>query len=142
ATTAAIAACDNNDSVKDGVIDDPFHCPYDPQTLVGTKDGDEPFTAADAAVIRKIWEGPRTPDGRFMWYGLERGADMFPYAGTSGSPLGGKPFSIALSYCLSYPAQDAKWDASTLTYAGFEQFWTKSVEQYGAVIGTDDPDLT
>jgi len=73
---------------------------------------------------------------------LERGADMFPYAGTSGSPLKGKPFSIALEYWIYYLAQDAKWDWTTLNYAGFEQLWTKSVEQYGAVIGTDDPDLT
>jgi hypothetical protein len=67
---------------------------------------------------------------------------MFPYAGTGGSPLDGKPFSIALEYWVYYLAQDAKWDWSALDYAGFEQLWTKSVEQYGAVIGTDDPDLT
>jgi feruloyl esterase len=145
ATAAAIAACDADDAVKDGVIDDPFHCAYDPKALVGTMVGDDMFTSADAEVIRKIWEGPRRQDGRFMWYGLERGADMFPYAGTSGSGtdgLKGKPFSIALEYWLYYLAQDAKWDWSTLTYAGFEQLWTKSVEQYGAAIGTDDPDLT
>lgn len=142
ATAAAIAACDNNDAVKDGVIDDPFRCAYDPKALVGTTVGNETFTAADAEVIRRIWEGPRTREGGFMWYGLERGADLFPYAGTSGSPLKGKPFSIALDYWIYYLAQDAKWDWSTLTYEGFEQLWTKSVEQYGAVIGTDDPDLT
>ena len=142
ATAAAVAACDADDGVKDGVIDDPFHCTYDPQALVGTKVGEETFTAADAGVIRKIWQGPRKQDGSFIWYGLERGADMSPYAGTAGLPLKGRPFSIALEYWVYYLAQDAKWDWSTLTYAGFEQFWTKSVEQYGAVIGTDDPDLT
>jgi feruloyl esterase len=142
ASAAAIAACDKNDGVEDGVIDDPFHCAWDPRALVGTKVGGDTFTTTDAAVIRKIWEGPRTRDGRFMWYGLERGADMSAYAGTAGSPLRGKPFSIALEYWVYYLAQDAKWDWSTLTYAGFEQLWTKSVEQYGAVIGTDDPDLT
>jgi hypothetical protein len=77
-----------------------------------------------------------------MWYGLERGADMSPYAGTAGSPLKGRPFGIGLEYWIYYLAQDAKWDWTTLTYAGFEQLWTKSVEQFGAVIGTDDPDLT
>ena len=142
ATAAAVAACDADDGVKDGVIDDPFHCTFDPRALVGTKVGDETFTEADAEVIRKTWQGPRRLDGTFIWHGLERGADMFPYAGTSGSPLKGKPFSIGLEYWVYYLAQDAKWDWTTLTPAGFEQLWTKSVEQYGAVIGTDDPDLS
>jgi hypothetical protein len=59
ATAAAVAACDADDSVKDGVIDDPFHCRYDPKALIGTKVGDDTVTAADAEVIRKNWEGPR-----------------------------------------------------------------------------------
>jgi hypothetical protein len=104
--------------------------------------GTDAFTEADAGVIRKIWQGPQTQDGSFMWYGLNRGADLFPCAGTGGSPLKGKPFSIALEYWVYYLAQDTNWDWSTLTYAGFEQLWSKSVEQYGAVIGTDNPDLT
>jgi hypothetical protein len=142
ANAAAVKACDMKDGVADGVIDDPIHCAFDPREIVGTKIGDDTFTEADATVIRKIWEGPRGVDGRFLWHGLERGADMFAYAGTSGTPLKGKPFSIGLEYWMYYLAQDAKWDWTTLTLAGFEQLWTKSVEQYGAVIGTDNPDLT
>jgi pimeloyl-ACP methyl ester carboxylesterase len=142
ATAAAIAACDTDDGVNDGVIDDPFHCAYDPKALVGTQIGNDTFTAADAEVVRKTWQGPRGRDGSFIWYGLERGSDMSAYAGTGGSPLQGKPFSISLEYWLYYLAQDVKWDWSTLTYAGFEQLWTKSVEQYGPVLGTDNPDLT
>ena len=142
ATASAIAACDSDDGVKDGVIDDPFRCLYDPQALVGVKLGNDTFTAADAEVIRKIWQGPRAQDGGFIWYGLERGADMSAYAGTGGSPLKGRPFSIALEYWIYYLAQNTNWDWGTLTYAAFEQFWTKSVEEYGAVLGTDNPDLT
>ena len=142
ATAAAVAACDAEDGVKDGVIDDPLRCAYDPKGLVGSRIGNDTFTAADAEVIGKIWQGPRAQDGSFMWHGLERGADMFPYAGTGGSPLQGRPFSIALEYWVFYLAQDPKWDWSTLTYAGFEQLWQKSVEQFGAVLGTDDADLT
>ncbi len=47
-TAAAIAACDADDAVKDGVIDDPFRCAYDPKVLIGTKVGDDTFTAAEA----------------------------------------------------------------------------------------------
>lgn len=141
ATAAAIAACDNADGVKDGVIDDPLRCDYDPKALVGTKVGDETFTEADAEVIRKIWEGPRGQDGTFLWHGLERGADLFALAGTAASPLAGKPFSIPLEWFQIFLLQDPKWDWTTLTTAGFELLWKQSVEQYGAVIGTDNPDL-
>src|SRR5439155_868617 len=80
ATAAAVAACDTLDGVKDGVIDDPARCPFDPKALVGTKVGDDTFTEADADVVRKIWEGPRGQDGTFLWHGL---ADqLIPAQGT------------------------------------------------------------
>ena len=40
ATAAAIAACDAIDGVKDGVIEDPKRCNYDPKALIGTSAGD------------------------------------------------------------------------------------------------------
>ena len=142
ATAAAIAACDGLDGVTDGVIDDPARCTYDPQALVGTKVGDSEFTAADADVIRKIWEGPRGNGGRFLWYGLARGTDLSALAGTGGSPLSGRPFGITLDWFRYFLVQDPQWDWTTLTPAGFESLWTQSVEQYGAVFGSDNPDLT
>ncbi len=142
ATAAAVAACDALDGVADGVIDDPARCGYDPKALVGTKVGDDMFTESDAEVIRKIWEGPRGQDGSFLWYGLARGTDLFALAGTSGSPLTGKPFSIPLEWFQYFLLQNPKWDWKELTPAGFELLWHQSVEQYGAVIGTDDPDLS
>jgi feruloyl esterase len=141
ATAAAVAACDALDGVTDGVIDDPARCAYDPRALVGTKVGDETFTGSDADVVRKIWEGPRGQDGTFLWHGLARGTDLFALAGTGGSPLTGKPFSIPLEWFQYFLLQNPKWDWTTLTPAGFELLWRQSVEQYGAVIGTDDPDL-
>ena len=142
ATAAAIAACDTDDEVKDGVIDDPWRCAYDPKALVGTKVGDDTFTEADAGVVRKIWDGPRGQDGSLLWYGMERGADLSALAGTRGSPLTGRPFSIPLEWFQYFLLQDPKWDWTTLTPAGFELLWRQSVEQYGDVIGTDNPDLT
>src|SRR5262245_37065724 len=142
ATAAAGTAADASDGVTDGVLDDPSRCTYDPKGLVGTKVGDSTFTEADADVVRKIWEGPRGRDGKFLWYGLARGADLSALAATSGSPPTGKPFSIPLEWCQYFLLQDPKWDWTTLTPSGFEHLWEQSVEEFGAVIGTDDPDLT
>jgi feruloyl esterase len=142
ATAAAVAFCDAHDGVTDGVIDDPSHCNYDPKELVGTKIGDSTFTEADADVIRKIWDGPRGEDGSFLWYGLARGTDLSALAATDGSPPAGKPFSIPLDWFRYFLLQDPQWDWTTLTPAEFELLWRQSVEEFGDVIGTDDPDLT
>lgn len=142
ATVAATVACDGADGVTDGVVDDPTQCAWDPQALVGTSVGDSTFTATDADVIRQIWQGARGHDGRFLWYGMTRGTDLSAVAGTTGSPLVGRPFGIALDWFRYFLLQDPQWDASTLTRAEFELLWNQSFEQYGTVIGTDDPDLS
>ncbi len=142
ATAAAVTACDGLDGVMDGVIDDPNRCAYDPKGLVGTRIGDGTFTEADADVIRKIWEGPRGQDGSFLWHGLARGTDLSALAGTTGIPLKGKPFSIVQEWFQYFLLQNPKWEWTTMTPGGFQLLWKQSVEEYGDVFGTDDPDLT
>jgi feruloyl esterase len=143
ATAAAIAACDSIDGVKDGVIEDPKRCTYDPKPLVGTSAGDcGSFTEADVAVIRKLWEGPRRGDGSVMWYGLARGADMNALWTSRGTPPRPVPFGLSMDWFRYFLTQDPKFDGNTVTPSAYERFWDQSVEQYGSVIGTDNPDLT
>lgn len=139
ATAAAVAACG-----KDGVIDQPDRCPFDPKELVGKSTGAacEPFTVEDAAVIRKIWEGPRRADGTFLWYGLTRGADFSGLSRTGGTPLTAQPSGISLDWWKYFLTQNPQWDWTTLNQALYEQMWDQSVEEFGGVIGTDNPDLT
>ena len=142
ATAAAVAACDGADGVADGVIDNPAHCTYDPSALVGTAVAGGTFTQADADVVRQVWEGPRGHGGRFLWHGLTRGTDLNTYAGTTGPPLMGKPFGIPLDWFRYFLVQNPEWDWTTMSRGEFELLWNQSVEQYGAVFGTDNPDLT
>jgi hypothetical protein len=143
ATAAAIAACDAIDGVKDGVIEDPKRCTYDPKPLVGTSAGEcGAFTEGDVTVIRKLWEGPRREDGTFLWYGLPRGADLNALWTSRGAPLRPVPFGISMDWFRYFLTQDPKFDGNGVTPAGYERFWDQSVEQYGIVFGTDNPDLT
>ena len=143
ATAAAVKSCDTMDGVEDGVLEDPRRCTFDPKTLVGTStENCGVFTLADAAVIQKVWDGPRRADGTKMWYGLARGAPLTRLAGTDGTPLTGRPFRISLEWLRYFLQQDPSWDWTTLTPKRFEQLFDQSVEQYDAVIGTANPDLS
>jgi tannase/feruloyl esterase len=143
ATAAAVAACDEIDGVKDGVIDDPSRCTYDPKALIGTSSGDcGAFTEADADVIRRIWEGPRRTDGSALWYGLPRGADFGGLSGTQGNPPGGRPNPITLEWFRFFLTKNPQWEWTTITRGSYEQLWDQSVEEFSSVIATDNPDLS
>jgi hypothetical protein len=124
----AIAACDGNDGVLDGIIDDPRSCNYDANNFTCAATGHAPncLTSAEAEAVNRIWDGPRNTHGTRIWYGLDRGTD---FSGLDGSPV--FPFvqiqfewdEKDLSYVLPYgppPLElptSSKWDTVTLTRA-------------------------
>jgi len=143
ATSAAIEACDMIDGVKDGVIEDPGRCHFDPKALIGQTAGEcGAFTEADVNLIRKIWEGPRRKDGTFLWYGQARGADLNAVAGSRGTPLKPIGFAFTQDWLKYWITQNPQFDWTTMTPEAYERYWDQSQEEFGAVIGTDKPDLT
>src|SRR5262245_19484640 len=143
ATAAVVNACDAIDGVKDGVIEDPNRCKYDPKALIGTSAGEcGSFTEADANLIRKLWDGPRRKDGSFLWYGLPRGADLTALWTSRGTPPQPQAFGISLEWFRYFLTQNAQFDWKTITPDTYERLFDQSVEQFGSVIGTDNPDLT
>jgi feruloyl esterase len=142
AQAAALAACDAADGVKDGVIENPRSCAYDPKELVGTSTSCGDFTELDAEVIRRIWQGPRRVDGSFLWYGIQRGADFSGLTSTGGTPLSGRPNPITMEWWRYFLTKNPQWDWTVLTPALYEQYWDQSVEEFSAVLATDNPDLT
>ena len=115
ATAAAIAACDGIDGVKDGVIEDPKRCTYDPEQLIGSSAGDcGSFTKVDVDLIRKFWQGPQREAGSFLWYGQARGADLTGLYGSRGTPLKPQAFGIALDWLRYLLAQDPRLDWTTI----------------------------
>jgi tannase/feruloyl esterase len=143
ATAAAVAACDGIDGVKDGVLEDPARCTYDPKPLIGTSAGEcGAFTQADADIIRKLWDGPRRDDGGPLWHGPPRGADLNALAASRGTPLAPQAFGFSVDWLRYFITQNPQFDWTTVTPAAYQALWDRSYEQYGIVIGTDNPDLT
>lgn len=138
-TQAAVAACDAHDGVTDGVID-PRTCAFDPARLVGRQTPCGRITAKDAAVMRRIWDGPRRPDGTRLWYGIPRGAPLSAYASTSDTD--GLPNPLPGDWFKYWLAKDPTWDWHTLTVANFATYFEQSRREYGDLLGTDDTDLS
>ena len=70
---AVMKACDALDGVKDGQLDDPRLCHFDPGTLVcrGGQSPPQCLTASQAEVARKLYAGPVDENGRHLFYGGE-----------------------------------------------------------------------
>jgi hypothetical protein len=141
-TAAVVSACDGDDGIVDGVIDDPARCAWDPKAFVGTRISSEEFTALDADVVREIWKGPRDHSGAALWYPVMRGANLAALAETEGSPLRGKPFAPVHDWVRYFLAQNSNWDWTTLTHDQLELFVNESTELYDSVFSAADPDLT
>ncbi|WP_369033971.1 tannase/feruloyl esterase family alpha/beta hydrolase [Streptomyces adonidis] len=147
-TQAAITACDSGEKVNGGIIDEPAKCGFDPRTLIGTKvvcDGETlTITAADAEVVRRIWQGP-TLGGLPLWYGVPKGAPIDQLAGTTTAADGssvGVPFPISDAWIRYFLKKQPSFDTATITYTQFAALFAQSQAEYNRIIGTDNPDLT
>ncbi len=104
---AALAACDANDGLKDGLIGNPEQCKFDP-VVVQCKDGaaSNCLTAAQVEAARKIYQGPIHPRTRQEIY-----SPMYP-----GSELGwaqltaGDPLGIPIEFFKFYVFKDPNWN--------------------------------
>ncbi|MEU0556687.1 tannase/feruloyl esterase family alpha/beta hydrolase [Dactylosporangium sp. NPDC006015] len=146
---AAIAACDTDDGRLDGIIGRPDTCRFDPGRLVGTSVRCHGRTIrisrVDADIVGRIWDGPTTRTGERQWYGLPRGASFSWLAGTTKplfGPRHGAPFPVAADWIHYFLLRQPHLDVSTIGYAEFERLFEESQARYGAVIGSDDPDLS
>ncbi|MBV9809371.1 MAG: tannase/feruloyl esterase family alpha/beta hydrolase [Solirubrobacterales bacterium] len=145
AQQAAVAQCDGLDGVKDGIISDWASCHFDARSLIGTVTACGTITATDADIINKILEGPRFPNGRFMWYGLVPGTSFSGLNNTVTAADGTTtpaPFLISLNHFVYWLAQNPNFNWETMTYPQFVRFFIQSYVEFNPVIGTNNPNLT
>jgi feruloyl esterase len=112
--SAVLDACDGLDGVKDGVLDDPMACRFDPNTLLCSgADAPACLTAPQVDAARHIYgpaTNPRT--GAEIFPGLERGSEM-GWAALAGGP---EPFSISVGHFKYVVFNNPQWDYKTLDF--------------------------
>jgi len=127
---AVLEVCDALDGVKDGVLEDPRRCHFDPRAIE-CKGSDAPtcLTAAQVEVARKIYAGP----GAAIFPGLERGSEL-GWATLSGP----KPMALAAETYQYLVFQDPSWD-----YLKFDPSRDIPIadKQLGPTMNSIDPNL-
>ncbi|MCU1335169.1 MAG: Feruloyl esterase [Bryobacterales bacterium] len=131
---AVLEACDALDGVKDGVLENPTKCRFDPEKLL-CKDADGPscLTAPQVQAARQLYAGPADSRGKSLFPGLERGSET-GWATLSGT----RPMALADETYKFLVFQDANWNYLTFNA---ERDMAVADQKVGATVNSIDPNL-
>lgn len=78
-SAAVLKACDAQDGLADGILNDPRQCHFDPGTLACQgAESDQCLTAPEVAALKKIYAGPTDSAGHRIFPGLAPGGEEGP----------------------------------------------------------------
>jgi feruloyl esterase len=140
---ATVGACDALDGVKDGVIDDPRQCKFDPVTIQ-CKSGDGPdcLTQGQVAALKAIYAGSAYADGRPIFPGYMPGGELGPmgWAIYVSGPAPGKAsqFLYGGNFASGMVMERPDYDPLTFDY---ERDMPEAIAKLSKTIDATDPDL-
>lgn len=163
-TEAAVASCDALDGVADGLISDVDKCSFNPFTMIGsvrncTSTGKSvTITEAAAVIANATWEGPRGPNGEFLWYGVDYQSRLtgspnptgttsdLGYAATTCNTNGtctGAPTGLGEGWLQLFVKKDPQWNYTLIkSVEEYTRLFKSAMQQYDSIIGSADPDLS
>jgi len=141
---AAVEQCDTIDGVKDGVMEDPRRCHFDPKVLTCKgADGPDCLTGPQVETLSKIYDGPKNPrTGEQIFPGFSAGTEAVPgnwaiwITGTA--PGRSLQFMFGNTFYQHVVFEDLKWDYRSLNFDGDVKVADQKARQ---VLNSDNPDL-
>lgn len=130
-----VAACDDLDGVKDGIIGDPRACRFDPVSLqCRGDDGSDCLTKAQVTAVRAIYDGAKNPrTGERLYSGWARGSE----AGWTGYFVGQRE-PARLDFWRYWVFHDPNWDFRSFDFDRDAAYADSGM----AFLTANDPDLT
>jgi feruloyl esterase len=118
---AVLLACDAQDGVKDGVVDDPTKCHVDTAALLCKgPETDQCLTQAEISTLQKIYSGPHTSTGASIFPGFspggETGAAGWGLWVTGVVPGASLQFLFSTHFMQDMVANDPAWDLKAFNF--------------------------
>lgn len=133
---AVLDACDALDGVRDGIIEDPTKCHFDPATIQCPAKEDYPscLTSAQVETARQVYAGAKFDDGKQIYPGLEPGSELDWHWMLSGPD----PMAINKDFFATVVFQNPDWDWHTFDVSRDTRLADQKI---GAMVNTTDPNL-
>jgi feruloyl esterase len=136
---AVLARCDLLDGVKDGLLENPMRCTFDPKEIeCRSADGPDCLTMPQVEAVRKIYAGPTNPrTNEKIWSPLYRGSELdWGFFIDTPSPIG-----IATSTLRDGILNDPTWDHRT-TPVDFDRDVALADRSDIARVNASNPDIS
>ncbi len=167
---AVMDACDDVDGIRDGVIDDPLACDFDPEADLaslrceGDVDADDCLTSGQVSMVEDIYAGAHDSTGTLVFKGQALGSEpgwrteLIPHAANHLQPNRMRTFGDHMNY-LFYdvdpgvpPARltDTSYTPNTNVVPPEFAWWEFDIDDFTAgkadvmraITDSTDPDLT
>ena len=139
---ASLAACDELDGLKDGLIDDPRRCHLKPEALVCKgPETENCLMPEQVASLKALYDGPGGEDpAHFRYYGFEHGGEVgWGEWSLSSGPRKSVLYQFALEFHRNIIDSDPAW---TLEQFEFSHDNIDADLRMGSVYDARDPDLS
>lgn len=142
--SAVRAACDEQDGVKDSIVNDPRACRFDPSRLTCRTDADVSscLTTEQIATLKKLYDGLHDPKGNSIYPGYSPGGEEGPggWSVWITGPAPGKSlmFQFGTGYYSNMVYEKPDWDYKTFTQ---DEGVAAAERKTGAVLNATSADL-
>jgi hypothetical protein len=140
---AVLAACDAQDGLKDGIVNDPRQCHFDPATLLCKQgNSDSCLTKPQVTALKKLYEGAQYSKGQQIFPGFlpggEEGQGGWATWITGDAPGKALLFAFGNGFFRDMVYQQADWDYKK---AKLDDAVAAADKKFAAALNATEPNM-